>query len=80
MTDAWSNVEGAAKLMQESAVVNVDDIKRSFDLNGMRAGEWFFGCKECWFQVKVGGACVQECPKCYSKLFLLDVTEDDVDG
>lgn len=54
------------------------NVEHKFGLSGMQAGDWFFGCRKCWFQLAPRTAARAQCPECRGRLEIYDVTPDDV--
>jgi rRNA maturation endonuclease Nob1 len=54
-------------------------IPHQFNLSGMAAGDWFLGCRTCWFQLSKKTAAKPVCPKCGDRLSHLTVASDDID-
>jgi hypothetical protein len=49
-----------------------------FNLSGMKPGDKFIGCTNCWFQYEVGTVGKGICPDCGERLSILTVTEEDI--
>jgi len=56
-----------------------ENIEHSYNLEGMKAGDWFLGCNECWFQLRVKVAAANECPNCLSPLCVNYVKPEDIE-
>lgn len=48
-----------------------------FKIEG-RPGEWFIGCKNCWFQLPVGESAAGFCPACGHKLNNYKIGPEDI--
>jgi DNA-directed RNA polymerase subunit RPC12/RpoP len=48
------------------------DVRHQFDLTGMKHGDWFLGCKRCWYQLPMNAAAANACPECGAKLALFE--------
>lgn len=55
-----------------------ENVRHKFNLSGMQAGDWFLGCRHCWYQLPVRAAARIECPECGAKMCLYDVTPYDL--
>lgn len=49
-----------------------------FNLEGMKAGDFFFGCVKCWEQLSKNGVGSRKCGRCGEVMKVLTVTKDDV--
>ena len=55
------------------------NIDHSFDIRGLVVGDYFLGCKECWFRYDPDVFAKSICPRCGNvAMGLFDVTEDDI--
>jgi hypothetical protein len=53
------------------------NIVHNFDLSKGIPGDWFLGCKKCWFQHDIRVATVSICPNCRNKMKIFYITADD---
>jgi len=49
-----------------------------FDLTGLKEGDTFLGCPECWFRLDSGCAAKPVCPECGSAMNVYTLTPEDV--
>lgn len=55
------------------------NITHQFNLAGMKVGDWFLGCRNCWFQLETRTAAKLDCPNCGKTMNIYDVTEKDIE-
>ena len=58
----------------------IKDIKHKFNLKGLKVGDTFLGCNNCWFQYPPHTGTKPICPKCNTQMNLFDVTEKDINN
>ena len=56
--------------------LNKDEHK--FNLTDMIKGDWFLGCKECWYQLSVRALSRPKCSECGNRMNIYTITEDDL--
>ncbi len=53
-------------------------LDHSFNLAGMKVGDWFLGCRECEVQLPTGAGGVPRCTNCDGPLNIYTVTAEDL--
>lgn len=54
------------------------NIPHAFDVAGLKEGESFLGCPNCWFRLNPQTAAKPVCPECGTSMRIYDVTAQDI--
>ncbi len=57
---------------------NNKQVPHNFDLRGIKAGEWFQGCRGCWSRYPICAAGPSVCSRCNSEMRIYTVDDRDV--
>lgn len=55
-----------------------ENIPHAFDVAGLKEGDSFLGCSNCWFRLDPQTAAKPECPECGTPMRIYNVTAQDI--
>lgn len=53
------------------------NVPHKFDLKGLKIGDDFLGCPNCWFRYNAGAVALPACPECRTEMDIYTVTKED---